>query len=73
MFNRNIQPAAFSDSTNDQSSRLTSTLQGRIDASEKPLTAQHKLAQQNALKASGAYSASVTAPISGFDGKRFRV
>lgn len=38
MFNRNIQPAAFSNITNDQANRLASTLQGRIDAGEKPLS-----------------------------------
>lgn len=73
MFNRNIQPAAFSNTTNDQASRLASTLQGRIDAGEKPLSPQQKLAQQNSLKASNGngYSSSVAAPVSGFNGRRY--
>lgn len=71
MFNRNIQPAAFSNTTKDQASRLASTLQGRIDAGEKPLSPQQKLEQQNALKSNGAYSTSVAAPVSGFNGRRY--
>lgn len=73
MLNHNVQPAAFSDTTNDQASRLASTLQGRIDAGEKPLSPQQKLAQQNALKANNGngYSSSVAAPVSGFNGRRY--